>query len=898
MRYLFIAAVFYSVLCVSQDNPQMKALNACVNYANEAADRANGIVKSVIEVYPSIEKKASWPKYTCPNQVEEYFYSQATIRLKSFQTPAFNKLKQSVDALRKADQQLDKSCKALDTYYKLEDFKSDNFQKAMELINDLKNDVQFFKNASAELSRSLESAEKALGPSPIVIYQQASDRMRVVLAKEFQLLSEWKINLNDKIHTGWPYDKVNTSIAEDENLLLNLKSKTPDLKYPASSMWSHFQESLSTIIDLKKTAIDDYNFEAKKNDRHANNVYLDLINYYNGTLVADYNTFIDFSSRDGFAGLSALKYVSSFEIRNQAMEINMNVAEFIDTPHVNLLVKKQTSSITPVAFKSLSAYVEFINETWRQTNYMQLVLRNFTSSANYFKGVASFEKRAPMNFEYADFKIPISFYNDAIRASAPLPAEYSRNLNQQAETIVSILKEMDRLSASIENEVKNKKYEADHLANIFKILERQNVLFKLWDEKKEALYNDLGLVYSSFAVASPESSWEKSGKILRALADEDHDILFKLRSYYGGDTTTHISTSKLDELIRETISNEFQNMNGIKKYGRNNGLCPYTPYEDVPETSRRFSEATKKLKPAGQRSGYDHPYHQFVYLYNEIVDDYNKFCELSTTVPHLKTIKQPEIYYPVGSTTVNREPIKKVEPEIKNVSKADDVKPVDQPKIAASVEVAPRNLHDTVFITKRDTVYLPTPTEDNRSMEGYAINNLFLLLDVSGSMNQSDKLPLLKQSMLDLISMMRTEDRITVVAFASKPKIALKQSSFKDEQKIRKAVSDLSSSGKTDVNAALRFVYKLADENYLRGGSNRIVLATDGDFSIDEEVLNVIQKFSEQDIFLSVFDFGKGMNASKNLARLAAIGKGNFESISRANVDQKLIREVKAKKNK
>jgi Ca-activated chloride channel family protein len=898
MRYLVIPALVCSILCAAQDNSQIKTLNACVNYANEASDRANAIVKSVVEIYPNIQKKASWPKYTCPNQLEEYYYSQATLQLKSFQTAAFNNLKRSVDALRKADQQLDKSCKALDTYYKLEDFKSDNFQKAMELVNELKNSIQFFKDASAELNRSLEGANESVGLSPMAVYQKASDRMRVVLAKEFQLLNEWKINLNEHTHTGWPDDKVNASIAEDENLLLNLKNKTPELKYPASSMWSHFQESLSTIIDLKKSAIDDYNFEAKKSDRHANNVYLDLINYYNGALVADYNTFIEFSKRDGFAGLLALKYVASFEIRDQAREINMNGTAFTDAPHVNLPIKKQSMAITPAAFKSLSGYVDFINETWRQTNYLQLVLRNFTSSANYFKGLANFEKRAPMNFEYADFKIPTSVYNDVIRESASLPAEYSKNLNQQTETIMSILKEMDQLSASIENEVKNRKYEVDHLSNIFKILERQKILFKAWDEKKEVLYNDLRLIYSSFPVASPESSWEKSGKILRTLAAEDHDILFTVRSYYGGDTTIRISTSKLDDLIREAIGNEFQNMDGIKKYGRNNGLCPYTPYEDVPETSRQFSEVTKKLKPAGPRNGYDHPYHEFVYLYNEIVDDYNKFCELSTTAPHLKTIKQPEIYYSFGSTTINREPIKTTRPGIENVSKIDEVKPVDQSKVTVPIQVAPKNLHDTVFITKRDTVYLRAPGEDNRSMEGYAINNLFLLLDVSGSMNQPEKLPLLKQSMLGLISMMRTEDRITIIAFASKPKIALKQSSFKDEEKLKKAVSDLSSSGKTDVNAALRFVYKLADEDYLRGGSNRIVLATDGDFSVDEEVLNIIQKFSGQDIFLSVFNFGKGMNASKNLGKLAAIGKGNFESISRENVEQKLIREVKAKKSK
>jgi Mg-chelatase subunit ChlD len=757
--------------------------------------------------------------------------------------------------------------------------------------------IRFFKEASAELNRSMENAQRSVGPSPLTAYQNASDRMRAVLAGESQLLNGWNVNLNDGIHTGWPDEKINSSIAEDENLLSGLKNKTPNLKYPASSMWPHFQESLSTIIDLKKTAIDDYNFEAKKNDKHGNSVYLDLINYYNGTLVADYNAFIDFSNRDGYSGLAAIKYVAGFEIRSQAKNVDVAGKEFADAPHSNLSINKQNVTISASAFKALSNYVDFINETWRQTYYLQLVLRNFKSSADYYKGLQSFEKRAPMNFEYADFKIPTSLYNDVLRASNSLPVEYSKNLNQQSEIILSILKEMDQLSASIESQVKTRKYEEDHLENIFKILERQKTLFRAWDERKEVLYNDLRLIYESFPAATPASSWQKAGKVLRDLADIDHEILFKLRSYYGGDTSIHIQTSLLDAVVRDVIAKEYDNMKGIQKYGRNNGLCPYTPYEDVPETSKRFAEATKKLKPAAQSSGYDHPYHQFVYLYNEIVDDYNKFCELSTTTPHLKAIKQPEMFFPAPALTQKKEAVQHVNSQPREIPKTQSTKPDEQPKHAPA-EVIQKNLHDTVFITKRDTVYLPAPAEDNRSMEGYAVNNLFLLLDVSGSMNQPDKLPLLKQSMLNLISMMRTEDRITIVTFASKPKIALKQTSFKEEEKLKKAVSDLSSSGKTDVNAALRFTYKLADENYLRGGSNRIVLATDGDFSVDEEVLNIIQKFSEQDIFLSVFNFGIGMSAKKNLARLAAIGKGNFESISRENVEQKLIREVKAKKVK
>ena len=207
-------------------------------------------------------------------------------------------------------------------------------------------------------------------------------------------------------------------------------------------------------------------------------------------------------------------------------------------------------------------------------------------------------------------------------------------------------------------------------------------------------------------------------------------------------------------------------------------------------------------------------------------------------------------------------------------------------------------MRDTVYIEKRDTVYLHDPTENLRSMEGYATNNMLLLLDVSGSMNAPEKLPLLKKSVLDMLSMMRTEDEISIVVFSSKPKSLLEGVSFKEEEKIHKAINDLKPSGTTDGNAALKLAYKVADANYIRGGNNRIVLATDGEFPLSAETESLIRKFSQEDIFLTIFNFGKMSGSSKNLERVAHIGKGNYEFISKENVDLKLIREAKAKKEK
>jgi len=183
-------------------------------------------------------------------------------------------------------------------------------------------------------------------------------------------------------------------------------------------------------------------------------------------------------------------------------------------------------------------------------------------------------------------------------------------------------------------------------------------------------------------------------------------------------------------------------------------------------------------------------------------------------------------------------------------------------------------------------------------MEGYAINNMVLLLDVSGSMNMPEKLPLLKQSVLNMLSMMRLEDKVSIVVYSGKAKVLLPPTSFKEEEKIKKVINELTSSGKTDGNAGLKLAYKVADGNYLRGGNNRIILATDGEFPVSDEIRESIEKFSKEDIFLTVFNFGKQNNASQNLKKLSDLGKGNYTYINKTNAEHTLIKEAKSKKSK
>ncbi|HEY5919337.1 MAG TPA: VWA domain-containing protein, partial [Chryseolinea sp.] len=900
---LFLLFISTSSLAQMITSAQQKALNSFVDYANQSADETAAVVQSIIDYYPKIHQKSSWgvPRYTCPVQLDDYYFNTAIAQTKSLNATISNALNSKVKELRAAAERIDEKCKALDTYHKLEDYKQDNFAKAELLIIELQLLMGEYKKSQGALQQELETSYKKLNATASAnAYHKADEMMRAEVERERNVLDMWTFNVKEDVHTGWPVDKFEQGILETDTHLAALQKSKPVLKYPASSMWSSFQESLGSVLTSKRSGLDEYNYEAKKSDKHSNDVYLGLINYFNGTLVSDFNTFVQFSERDGYYGLKSIKYFPLFEIRTQTKMVEVAVKPYKDIPHSPVPATPQRIALSKPLYEVLSNYVDYINETYRQTRYMQMVLTSFNSTAMYYKGLESFEKRGAMSFDYKDFQLPLSHFQKTIADSKSLAPPVAKSLNDQTEVIMNILKEMNDLGALLEIEAKEKRYESDHLKKVYEIMERQKVLLEAWDEKKEILFQDVRKVFESYPIAQATSSWYISGTALQGLTDLDHEGLFSAKAYYKGMASGPVSTEKIDEGVRNTITKEYTNMKGIDKLGRYNGLCPYTPYEDLPATSKALSEEFKKLKPP--TSNNEHPYHRMVYHYNDIVDDYNKFCELSHDVLLLKTVKQPEMFdvkYPKPKDNTAQETAKPVAivaatqlPETKTSAQQDPVK--ESPVVQRETSVK----HDTIYIEKRDTVYLAEPGEDLRSMEGYATNNMILLLDVSGSMNTPEKLPLLKASVLELLTMMRSEDEISIIAFSEKPKALLTATSFKEESKIKKAINDLKPSGKTDGNAGLKLAYKVADENYIRGGNNRIILATDGEFALSDETRQLIEKFSREDIFLSIFNFGKGAGSSKALERLAGMGKGNYQYISKENVEIQLIREAKAKKKK
>ena len=162
-------------------------------------------------------------------------------------------------------------------------------------------------------------------------------------------------------------------------------------------------------------------------------------------------------------------------------------------------------------------------------------------------------------------------------------------------------------------------------------------------------------------------------------------------------------------------------------------------------------------------------------------------------------------------------------------------------------------------------------------------SNLVFLLDVSGSMYSEDKLPLLQESFGLLAENLTSKDRVSIVTYAGDDQIILEGARGNETKKIRKALNSLEAGGGTYGSKGIETAYSLAEENYIDGGNNRIILATDGDLNIgltsEEELEELITEKKESGIFLSVLGFGTGNIKDNKMETLADKGNGNYAYI-------------------
>jgi Ca-activated chloride channel family protein len=175
--------------------------------------------------------------------------------------------------------------------------------------------------------------------------------------------------------------------------------------------------------------------------------------------------------------------------------------------------------------------------------------------------------------------------------------------------------------------------------------------------------------------------------------------------------------------------------------------------------------------------------------------------------------------------------------------------------------------------------------------------NLVFLIDVSGSMNSPDKLPLVKESLRLLVQQLRPEDRVSIVVYAGAAGLVLPPTPGNDRGRILEAIERLSAGGSTAGRQGIVLAYETARQSFMPGGNNRVILATDGDFNVgvssEGELVRLIQEKRGTGIFLTVLGFGTGNLADARMERMADHGNGNYAYVDDlAEARKVLVREM------
>ena len=206
---------------------------------------------------------------------------------------------------------------------------------------------------------------------------------------------------------------------------------------------------------------------------------------------------------------------------------------------------------------------------------------------------------------------------------------------------------------------------------------------------------------------------------------------------------------------------------------------------------------------------------------------------------------------------------------------------------------------------KTTVTLMPTPwNPDTRLMhigiKGFTINggerprsNLVFLLDTSGSMEEPNKLPLLRNSLKMLVDTLQPDDTVSIVVYAGAAGTVLEPTRARDKAKILAALDNLSAGGSTAGAEGIRQAYNLAEMNFDKLGVNRVILATDGDFNVgitdSEELKSFVERKRETGIYLSVLGFGRGNYNDELMQVLAQNGNGNAAYIDTLNEARKVL---------
>ncbi len=349
-----------------------------------------------------------------------------------------------------------------------------------------------------------------------------------------------------------------------------------------------------------------------------------------------------------------------------------------------------------------------------------------------------------------------------------------------------------------------------------------------------------------------------------------------------------------EEGLRKLAQNNIEEITVLKDasataiYG-NRGINGVIVIKTKNGTNQKLSkrELRKKLRELKQKKNTE------VYRTDEHTEDYNPFVENPFENPKSEPLSTFSIDVDNASYTNIRRFINNGPEVPKNAVRVEEMVnffkySYEQPKgedpfsIQTEYSDAPWNPKHKLLKIGLQGKTIPT--------EKLPASNLVFLIDVSGSMDEENKLPLLKQSLKILVNELRKEDKVSIVVYAGAAGMVLPPTSGDDKKTIIDALEKLNAGGSTAGGEGIELAYKTAQENFIKNGNNRVILATDGDFNVGKssnaDMETLIEEKRKSGVFLTCLGYGMGNYKDSKMQTLANKGNGNhayIDNIQEAN---------------
>lgn len=556
-------------------------------------------------------------------------------------------------------------------------------------------------------------------------------------------------------------------------------------------------------------------------------------------------------------------------------------------------------------YRALNNYLVYTNEVTHAVNlmYFDFLYLNDQFYQYVEDSITSIEYEKDNILTNPDYFpiYPRDRYPDIISDNSYLPYDKRGAPFELVGKVNTVLKEVERIRGELSTYINTGNYLQDtNLTQGFSHLRRVEVLYYDLFTLQEKLHWNLTSIAQSYQQPAIDSN---ALRTIRALQPLMTQIKLNIKSVRANDKSQAIqqNSAQLRALLLH-LEQEKDLILGSLARDPNSLRSPDKRYDALLKRGFAVLEATKQYQSASKYNSLLFKPHYYFYnldflqQYNRVDDGavslFNKFIAENDIywlyeheMPHLFEVRYPDI----PAFNAFQTPEIDIEAFLAERFREDSLR-----KVA---------LEDSLCIvqTELDSIAYreQNPEIGDMNLTGFATNNLVFLLDVSASMKDTSKLPVLKEALVQLLDLMREEDNITLITYSGKATLVLPPTSATlpgAKAKILAIIDDLSSSGVSDANKGIQLAYQTIEQSFIKNGNNRIILATDGGIKVSNHIKRLIKRSSrgKTPIKLSTFYFSQKefSHHKRLLEELSAIGAGRYRYIQQDNAKKILIMEA------